>query len=131
MENNSSGSSPGLESFDIVIIGASGGIGQYLVRSFLPANRIIGTYYKHTPDTLIQGPRYYYANLADAQSVSNFCVAIADGLLRPVIIYTPGISPNRLAHKMSDAEWEEAWRACPGSEKKPAWCLRREVKRSR
>jgi acetoacetyl-CoA reductase/3-oxoacyl-[acyl-carrier protein] reductase len=95
-----------VESFDFIIIGASGGIGQYLSKLFLQANRIIGTYCNHTPDGLIRGPRYYHVDLSDNRSVSDFCSDIASGLQRPVLIYTPGLSPNCLAHKISDEEWE-------------------------
>ena len=53
----------GLESFDIVIIGASGGIGQYLIKVFGGANKIIGTYCSDKPDTLNKGACYYKVNL--------------------------------------------------------------------
>jgi NAD(P)-dependent dehydrogenase (short-subunit alcohol dehydrogenase family) len=97
----------GLESFDIVIIGASGGIGQYLIKSFGGANKIIGTYCTDKPDGLNKGACYYKVDLLDPTSVSNFCSTIVSDLRRPVLIYSPGISPNCLAHKISDDAWEK------------------------
>jgi len=97
----------GLDSYDIVIVGASGGIGQYLIKSLSGTNRIIGTYCHCAETDLIQGPSYHRVDLLESKSVSNFCSTIAADLRRPVLIYTPGISPNCLAHKISDDEWEQ------------------------
>ncbi|MBN1226206.1 MAG: SDR family oxidoreductase [Deltaproteobacteria bacterium] len=97
----------GLDSYDIVIIGASGGIGQSLIKSLSGTNRIIGTYCHCAATDLVKGPSYYKVDLLESKSVSNFCSTIAADLRRPVLIYTPGISPNCLAHKISDDEWEQ------------------------
>lgn len=96
-----------MEPLDIVIIGASGGIGQTLVRALRDGNRIIGTCFKSPPAGLAEGAEYYRLDVTDRKAVFDFTGGIASNLTKPVLIYTAGISPNNPVHKMKDEEWQE------------------------
>jgi len=88
--------------YDLIIIGASGGIGQYLIKTYKETNNIFGTYCHHTPSDLIEGPQYYPVDLSDTASINEFIARISDQVTRPVLIYAPGISPNNPVHKVKD-----------------------------
>ena len=91
--------------YDLIIIGASGGIGQYLIKTYTDTNKIFGTYCRHTPFDLIEGPQYYPVDLSDTASINEFIARISDQVTRPVLIYAPGISPNNPVHKVKDDEY--------------------------
>jgi acetoacetyl-CoA reductase len=91
---------------DIVLFGASGGIGQYLVGDLAPEHRIVGTYLRADPSKLRPGAEYHRVDVTDPASVAQFAEQIQAGLQHPVLVYTPGISPNAVAHKVTDADWE-------------------------
>lgn len=93
------------ESYEMIIIGASGGIGQHLVGSFRKMHKIIGTYCNVPFETLLSGPTYYHVDMNDSNSITNFCGEIITSLRRPVLIYLPGISPNNLVHKITEEDW--------------------------
>ena len=86
----------------LIIIGASCGIGQYLIKTYKETNNIFGTYCHHTPSDLIEGPQYYHVDLSDTASINEFIARISDQVTRPVLIYAPGISPNNPVHKVKD-----------------------------
>lgn len=91
-----------LSGYDFVIVGASGGIGQFLVKTYKNENRVFGTYFKHDPSGLVEGPQYLKVDIRDTKSVDEFVDRIGDQLRKPVVIYTSGISPNNLVHKLTD-----------------------------
>jgi len=93
------------ESLDIVIIGASGGIGQYLVREYSDKYRVIGTYQSASPSDLIKGAEYHKVNVANSEEVNNFVNSIGPSLSIPVLIYAVGISPNNVTAKIIDEDW--------------------------
>ena len=88
--------------YDLIIIGASGGIGQYLINTYKDTNKIFGTYCHHTPSDLVEGPLYYHVDLNDAVSISKFIDHIREQVTRPIVIYASGISPNNPVHKVKD-----------------------------
>jgi NAD(P)-dependent dehydrogenase (short-subunit alcohol dehydrogenase family) len=88
--------------YDLIIIGASGGIGQYLIKTYKDTNNIFGTYCHHTSSDLIKGPQYYLVDLSDTAAINEFIYHISDQVTRPVLIYTSGISPNNPVHKVKD-----------------------------
>ena len=90
---------------DIIIIGASGGIGQYLVQALSIDNRVIGTYFSASPSDLVEGAEYFKVDVTNAEQVTNFFNSIGPSLFMPVMIYTPGISPNNLITKIVDQDW--------------------------
>ncbi|MDD4600998.1 MAG: SDR family NAD(P)-dependent oxidoreductase [Negativicutes bacterium] len=93
------------QSLDIIIIGASGGIGQYLVRVFSKTNRIIGTYHSGSPINLEGGAEYFKVDVTNLEEVSNFFKNIGPSLSMPILIYSAGISPNNITLKISDKDW--------------------------
>jgi NAD(P)-dependent dehydrogenase (short-subunit alcohol dehydrogenase family) len=92
---------------DIIIVGASGGIGQYLVRSLSQKNRIIGTYFSGTPSDLAGGAKYCKVDVTQPEDVTNFINGIGSSLSMPVLIYAAGISPNNLTAKIENEDWDD------------------------
>jgi len=92
---------------DIIIVGASGGIGQYLVRSLSGENRIIGTFFSATPSSLAEGAEYFKVDVTKSKDVTSFLNDIGASLSMPILIYTPGISPNSVTTKIVDQDWND------------------------
>jgi acetoacetyl-CoA reductase len=92
---------------EIVLFGASGGIGQYLTKKLSSEHRIVGTYNRSDPSHLDSGATYHRVDVTDVAAVQGFVETIGSGLKNPVLIYTPGISPNAMAHKFTEADWEQ------------------------
>lgn len=94
---------------DIIIIGASGGIGQYLVDYYRgkPCN-IYGTYNDHS-EGLLRGSNIHYTAL-DVLSrfeMNKFVKSIEAFISKPVVIYTPGITLASKVHRYDVKEWEK------------------------
>jgi NAD(P)-dependent dehydrogenase (short-subunit alcohol dehydrogenase family) len=92
---------------DIIIVGASGGIGQYLVRAFSDKNRVIGTYFSAPPSDLVNGAEYFKVDITNSEEVTSFLNGIGPSLSKPVLIYTPGISPNNVTARIVDQDWAD------------------------
>jgi NAD(P)-dependent dehydrogenase (short-subunit alcohol dehydrogenase family) len=92
---------------DIIIAGSSGGIGQYLVRAFSEGNRVIGTYFSAPPSDLVKGAEYFKVDITSSEEVTIFFNDLGPSLLKPVLIYTAGISPNNVTAKIVDQEWDD------------------------
>ena len=91
---------------DLVIVGASGGIGDYLVRSFRGQHRVIATYCQHEPAEQYPDVHYAKLDLCDRSAVAGFCSEIAGEMQRPVLVYCSGVSRNGVVHKFSDEDWD-------------------------
>jgi len=92
---------------DIIIVGASGGIGQYLVHEFSKKHRVIGTYFSASPSDLAEGAEYFKVDVTNAQEVTSFLNGIGPSLSMPVMIYAAGISPNNVTSKIVDQDWHD------------------------
>lgn len=92
---------------DIVIIGASGGIGQLLVGYYRDKFcTVYGTYNTHD-ENLIKGINVHYFPL-DVESkfeMCSFIEVIKKFLVKPILIYTPAISIDNLVHNCKEADW--------------------------
>lgn len=92
---------------DIVIIGASGGIGQMLVEYY--RNKfctVYGTFNTHD-EYLIKGINVHYFPL-DVESRFEMCYfveVIKKFLVKPILIYTPAISIDNLVHNYKEDDW--------------------------
>lgn len=92
---------------EMVIFGASGGIGQYLIKHFRNDHKLFGTFFRHDPDTLETGSEYFKVNISDREAMNSFISKIISRLTHPVLIYTPGISPNNVTHNYKDEDWDQ------------------------
>lgn len=92
---------------EIILFGASGGIGQYVVKSLGSEHRITGTYHHTDPKNLAPAAAYHHVDVTDSDAVNTFVEQIAGGLKQPVLLYTVGISLNSTAHKITDADWDK------------------------
>jgi NAD(P)-dependent dehydrogenase (short-subunit alcohol dehydrogenase family) len=91
---------------DVILFGASGGIGQYLVDHVGSEHRVIGTYNHSDPGKLASHATYRQVDVTHSEAVGQFIGEFAPSLKQPVLIYTPGISPNATAHKVTDEDWD-------------------------
>jgi NAD(P)-dependent dehydrogenase (short-subunit alcohol dehydrogenase family) len=92
---------------DLIIIGASGGIGQYIVNHYKDSCNIYGTYHQH--DTaLIQGNivRYYKVDVQNKNSIKAFIDTIQSLVEKPILIYTPAVSINNTVHNYNEDDWD-------------------------
>jgi acetoacetyl-CoA reductase/3-oxoacyl-[acyl-carrier protein] reductase len=94
---------------DIIIVGASGGIGQYLVQEFSKKYRVIGTYFSASPSGLAEGAEYYKVDVTNSEEVTSFLNGIGPSLSMPVMIYAAGISPNNVTSKIVDQDWHDTF----------------------
>lgn len=92
---------------DIIIVGASGGIGQYLVQVFSNKNRVIGTYFSASPADLSEGVEYFKVDVTNSEEVTSFLNSVGPSLSMPILIYTAGISPNNVTAKIVDQDWTD------------------------
>ena len=90
----------------IIIAGASGGLGSYLVEHLGKDHQIIGTYSAHRPTTPNERVAYYQVDVTELGDVEQFVAGIADRLERIVLINLAGISLDAMGHKMDDETWD-------------------------
>lgn len=96
-----------MKSMDIVIFGASGGIGQALVRYFRDVHKIYGTYCQADPGTLESGCEYARVDVTSPADMHAFTSDIVSRLFHPVLVYTAGVSINNAAHHYKDEDWDK------------------------
>ncbi len=91
----------------IIMTGASGGLGNYLIQYLSKDNEIIGTYNKHKPAFSDQTVKVYQLDVRNTSSVDNFISQIADELNQIILINLAGISIDGMGHKMKDSTWDQ------------------------
>lgn len=91
----------------IVISGASGGLGRYLIERLGTDFEIIGTYHTHQPPPTDQVVGFYPTDVCDSTSIQQFVEAVSDKLQRIVLINLAGVSIDGMGHKMEDATWDQ------------------------
>ena len=90
----------------IVMTGASGGLGGYLVEKLSRDHEIIGTYNTHQPSMSGQRTTYHKVDVCDGESVERFVSSIDDRLQHIVLINLAGISIDGMGHKMPEEAWD-------------------------
>jgi NAD(P)-dependent dehydrogenase (short-subunit alcohol dehydrogenase family) len=91
----------------IVITGASGGVGSYLIEHLGKDYEIIGAFNTREPAPTDRALGFYQVDVRDSASVEQFVSTVADKLQRIVLINLAGISLDGMGHKMSDAVWDK------------------------
>lgn len=91
----------------IIIVGASGGLGNYLIEHLSNDYEIVGTYNHHKPDWIRRGVEMYQVDVRDYSSVERFVAAVADKLQQVVLINLAGVSLDGMGHKMDEATWDQ------------------------
>jgi acetoacetyl-CoA reductase/3-oxoacyl-[acyl-carrier protein] reductase len=95
-----------LEEYVIVITGASGGLGSYLVDYLSKDHEIIGTYHARRPESHSASVRFYELDISDPRSVGNFVASTEPLMHNTVLINLAGISMDGMGHKMSESTWD-------------------------
>ena len=90
----------------IVITGASGGLGNYLVEHLGRDYEIIGTYNTHKPAPIDRVVEFFQVDVTDSGSVERFVAAVSDKLQRIVVINMAGISLEGMGHKIAEGKWD-------------------------
>jgi len=90
----------------IILTGASGGLGTYLIERLGTDFEIVGTYNKNRPSSNGRAAGFYQVDTSDSKSIERFVVSIADKLEKIVLINLAGISLDGMGHKMSDEVWD-------------------------
>jgi NAD(P)-dependent dehydrogenase (short-subunit alcohol dehydrogenase family) len=90
----------------ILMTGASGGLGDYLVRQLAKEHAVVGTYNTHKPAVLRENVEYHQVDVSDSASVGRFAEAIEDKLDHVVLVNLAGVSLDGMGHKMDEAIWD-------------------------
>lgn len=91
----------------IIMTGASGGIGSYLIEHLGRDYEIIGIFNTHKPASIGRAVGFYQVDVSDPGSVEQFAAAVAGKLQHIVLINLAGVSLDSMGHKMSDALWDQ------------------------
>ena len=91
----------------IVLTGASGGLGSYVIEKLSKDFDIIGTYNTHKPSNEFPSVSYYKVDLTDSESIEQFTASVKDKLENIVLINMAGISLDGVGHKMKEEVWDQ------------------------
>ena len=91
----------------IILTGASGGLGSYLIEHMGEDFEIIGTYNTHERFQSDRVVRFCQVDTTDSKSVERFVASISDKLQKIVLINLAGISLDGIGHKMADSIWDQ------------------------
>lgn len=90
----------------IVVTGASGALGSYLVERLGCDFEIIGTYKGHQPPAGLRA-QWHRVDVTRSESVQEFVESVRPQLDRVMLVNMAGISIDCIAHRMSDAAWDQ------------------------
>ena len=92
----------------IIVTGASGDLGQYLVESFSETDSVVGTYHNNKPDfQATSSIQLYQVDVTDEESVRGFAETISASASRITLVNLAGVSSSRLAVDLDTAEWDQ------------------------
>jgi len=90
----------------IVITGASGGIGHFLMKKFIDEGApVIGLYHNSTPTE--HTDIMFRADLSNPEDVKNFATSHAEKLSKIILINCAGTNYNAFAHKADPVKWAQ------------------------
>jgi acetoacetyl-CoA reductase/3-oxoacyl-[acyl-carrier protein] reductase len=91
----------------ILITGASGGLGDFLVGQLAKDHTVVGTFNTHKPAVpRRENVEYHQVDVSDSTSVGRFAETIEDKLDHVVLVNLAGISLDGMGHKMDEATWD-------------------------
>lgn len=90
----------------IVLSGASGGIGKYLMNTLGADYEIIGTYNKNEPSSTYCNA-LYQVDVCDERSIEKFTTEVEDKLKNIILINLASISLDDMGHKMPSDVWDK------------------------
>lgn len=92
---------------DMIIFGASGGIGKHLVQSFQKDHNIYGTYHQNLPLGFAQNVQFVQVDVENETSICLFIESIKSKLIRPVLIYAAGTPFDSLICDTDLSTWNK------------------------
>lgn len=90
----------------IVITGASGGVGKYLITNLSKDYDIIGTYNTNKQEPMSR-TAFFKLDVTNSTSIANFVNTVRSSLNHLVLINLAGISIDALGHKMEESVWDK------------------------
>lgn len=90
----------------IIMTGASGGLGVYLIEHLGRDFEIIGTFNTHKPALTDRAVGFYQVDVSESESVERFVAMVVDKLQQIVLINLAGVSLDSMGHKMDAVAWD-------------------------
>lgn len=89
----------------VVVTGASGGLGSYIVQQFSNEYRIVGTFNTRQPRGGSANVSYCQVDVSRAESVERFVKSLSGDLRQIVLVNLAGISIDGMGHKLPEDVW--------------------------
>jgi NAD(P)-dependent dehydrogenase (short-subunit alcohol dehydrogenase family) len=90
----------------IVVAGASGGLGRYLVDRLSGDFEMIGTYHNRKPELDRPIAGLFRVDVTDPASIDAFVAEAGPLLQRVVLVNLVGITLDGMGHKLAEATWD-------------------------
>ena len=90
----------------IVLTGASGGLGTYLIERLSKDHEMVGTYNTNKPSQTNNTVSFYRVDTTDTNSIERFVASVSEKLQKIVLINLAGVSIDGMGHKMTDDTWD-------------------------
>lgn len=91
----------------IIVTGATGGLGSYLVRELSSDQEILGTYHLNPPPPSPSGNvRYAQLDVTKTEAVARFVEENKERLRKIIVINGAGVSLDGMAHKLPETSWD-------------------------
>ncbi|MBM4311229.1 MAG: SDR family oxidoreductase [Deltaproteobacteria bacterium] len=92
----------------IVMTGASGGLGSYLVRSLSCDYPIIAIDHGNLPESVTGDAEYYKVDITDSESIKAFMSKVEGKLEHIQLLNMAGVSLDGTAHRLSEQSWRSS-----------------------
>jgi NAD(P)-dependent dehydrogenase (short-subunit alcohol dehydrogenase family) len=91
----------------LIITGAAGGIGEYLLKHFVTARKDIVGFYNNSKPVFMKGVKYYKVDISNENDINSFISAEEADLHELILINCAAINYNSFAHKADVEKWSE------------------------